>query len=268
MGKASFFSKIAKALGDDEEESIEDIDREVEESVRNIQAEATVVIDASILLGNGWGEKGAIVYILNLAPIYKQIGGRASRTADNLRNTCERIFEQHKGARDDRSSIVGDHFVMCFAGSGAEKGYQKAAIVVNEVGTAILGDQFQTMEVPDILVATDAEHIINGDGQIDSGMLAHAVKVGGQYVNMAGDGDREPQWMKLEWHKNKTEPILVPIEKDPKAAGQCASREARPRREDPSQWMIRSGHDRRQHRYAAAASEERRSGIERRGRGF
>ena len=62
----SFYGRVVRALGEEAEETSEEIDREVEAAVRAINEMEVSVFDGDSVLGGGWGEAGDMVY--NLGP--------------------------------------------------------------------------------------------------------------------------------------------------------------------------------------------------------
>lgn len=167
----------------DDEPTAEDIDAEVEAAVNAIAASARVDVEAEQVLESGWGEAGDMVYIMALAPIYEILGSREGRTAENLRETCQTVFAKYCQKNKGKASFVGDNFVMKFDTLGESEGYHRAAVITNEVGTSILGDRFQTVEVPELLVAADAGEITDGDGTLNLEKSENAFRTGGMAVD-------------------------------------------------------------------------------------
>lgn len=165
MALKSLFNNLFEKK--DEGPSIEDIDAEIEAAVQAIAASARVEVEAENVLDKGWGEAGDMVYLMALAPIYVILGSREGRTAENLRETCQEVFAKYCQKGKGQASFVGDNFVMKFNTLGESEGYHRAAVITNEVGSGILGDRFQTVEVPDLLIAADAEDVTNADGSLN-----------------------------------------------------------------------------------------------------
>ena len=210
MAKKSLFSRIASALGEDEPLTDEQIDREVEKSVEAIKQAKVETLEADGLLDFSWGEAGDMIYIMNLVPIYEVVGGRTGAIATNLQMTCELIFSKHVGRGGGRTSLEEDHFVMRFTGLGPTDGFNKAAAIVNAIGTRILRDRFLTIDVPDLVVAADAGDVTDEDGSLDLEKVRAAVESGGLSLAMEKPGDDAPEWIKLRWKNESSEAADYP----------------------------------------------------------
>ncbi len=163
----------------DDGPSVEDIDAETEAAVQAIAASARVDVEAEQVLDRGWGDAGDLVYVMALEPIYTILGTRVGRTAENLRDTCHEVFNKYCKKGKGQASFIGDNFVMKFYTLGDSEGYHRAAVITNEVGTGILGDRFQTVEVPDLLIAADVEDVTNADGTLDLAKSEATFRSGG-----------------------------------------------------------------------------------------
>jgi hypothetical protein len=197
--KDRIFGKFFKALKEEEEVSAADIDAEVAAEVTRIKTQKMGTLDAGDVLGGGYTEGGDQVYIMDVAPIFKLIGGRGGRLAANLIETCEMVFGQHLGPKGGRCFFDGDRFFMRFAGSSEVESWNRAGTIINEIGSRILGDRFETMEVGEILMMTDVAEITKADGSLDVDRLQSVVQDGGRMPRAApGDSDA-PKWHKLVW---------------------------------------------------------------------
>ena len=199
MGKQSLLGRIAKALREEKEQSSEDIDREVESAVKAIDELEVDVVEGGGLVGGGWGEAGEMVYIMDLAPIYAIIGGRKGRQADNLHETCGRVFSQRVEARRGRGAVEATGFFMRFTNAGKEEGFHLAATIVNDIGERVLGGRFQAMEVPALVVVADAASITNEDGSLNMEKTKSVVKSGGLAVTMEAPDADAPLWLRQRW---------------------------------------------------------------------
>lgn len=198
MAKLSLFGRVAKALGEEKEESSEDIDRAVEDAVKAIDEMEVDVVDADGLVGGGWGEAGEMVYIMDLAPIYAIIG-REGRQADNLHEFCEHVFSQKVRARRGRGSVEATGFFMRFTNTSKEEGFHLAATIVNIVGERVLGNRFHAMEVPALVVVADAASITNEDGSLNMEKVQSVVESGGLPMPMEEPAADAPLWLRQRW---------------------------------------------------------------------
>jgi hypothetical protein len=79
MGKGSLFGRLANALKEDDGPSNEDIDREFDQAIAEIDATDVSKVDAAAILDPGYQVAGGMVYIIKLTEIYDKIGGRDGR---------------------------------------------------------------------------------------------------------------------------------------------------------------------------------------------
>ncbi|HJP54225.1 MAG TPA: hypothetical protein QF556_05935 [Rhodospirillales bacterium] len=205
MAKKSLFSRSTSALGKDKPLTDEEIDRDVEKSVEAINQAKVETLEAESLLDLSWGEAGDMIYIMNLAPIYELIGGREGRMARGLQETCELMFSEHVAYGSGFAFFEEDHFVMRFTGLGPTDGFNKAAAIINDIGTRLLRDRFLTIDIPDLLVAADAGEVIGEDGWLDLEKVQAAVESGGLSLAMEKPGDDAPEWIKLRWRNTSSE---------------------------------------------------------------
>ncbi len=61
-----------------------------------------------------WDGKGELVFIINLVPIYKLIGGREGRLTESLRETCKSEFAENIGSQRGRGTFERECFFTRF----------------------------------------------------------------------------------------------------------------------------------------------------------
>lgn len=267
MAKKSLFGKIADALRDSDEESPEDIDKDVEAAVDEIDRQVVSSLDGETVLHSSVGQAGDTVYIMDLNPIFAMIGGVNGRAAYGVLECCEQEFARHRNDPLDRGVVEKTKFIMHFTGLDDEEGLRLSAIIVNAIGFHVLSDRFKEMEVPEILIAADAGDITNEDGTLNEGKLDKAIAMGGMPITTEPSDD-DPVWVKLRYQKKVKELKMLEIKTgrdsehgDPEwisANNLSTQRKLKPR----------SGRDRR-HKQAAFEGKDQRHGLlERRGRGY
>lgn len=163
--KKSLFSRLADAFQEEEydfegnkidpDQTSEDVDKGIESEITAIKNTDVTLLEGDGLLGGGWGSDGDSINIMDLTPIFAMIGGPQGRQADNLRETCERVFDERVTKGDGRASVQGDKFLMRFLGASEAEGFYLAAIIVNDIGNHILGGRFVALEAPALLVVGD-----------------------------------------------------------------------------------------------------------------
>lgn len=267
MAKKSLFGKIADAFRDDEEETAEDIDKDVEAAVAAIAKEKASSLSGETVLHSGIGKSGDTVFVMDLNPVFAMIGGVNGRAAHGVLECCDRIFAQHREDPLDRGVVETTKFIMRFAKATEEQGFHRAAIIVNEIGVHVLSDRFHSMEVPDILIAADAGDITDANGTLNVGKLDAAIASGGKTIRSEKPKDDDPEWVKLRYRKKVKEQQLIAMKAEHEA-----------KHKDP-EWIEgidlssrrklkpRSGRDRRHTKKPVIGRDMRSGQLERRGRG-
>jgi len=181
MALGKLFGKLFKEPEDGP--SVEEIDAEVEAAVRDIQSGPSADVGGNDVLATGWGEPGDMVYIMELAHIYVALGTRTGRTVANLRESCREVFNKYVKFGLGQTSFVGDNFFMRFYDLGDSEGFHRAAVITNEVCENILGDRFERLEVPEYVIAAEAQDVTNSDGSLNVEKSEAAVRSGGAEVD-------------------------------------------------------------------------------------
>jgi len=163
--------------------SIEEIDAETEAAVRDIKSASAPEVDADQVLGTGWGEAGDMVYIMSLTPLFEVLGSRVGRTATSLRESCKEVFNKYVRFGMGQTSFIGDNFFMRFYTLEESEGFHRAAVITNEIGTSVLGDRFQTIDVPELVIAAATQDVTNADGSLNLEKSEAAVSSGGATVD-------------------------------------------------------------------------------------
>ncbi len=192
MKKKSLFSRISKSL-QGEEKTSEELDRELEEALASIDGEAVEEVDAAAVISTRIGEAGGPVFIMSLPPLYKAIGTNTGRMAENLKESCHRIFQREVSPDIGHGVLEGEFFVMSFS-VDMKIGFQLAVNVINAVGTHILLDRFKAMKVPKLLTVADASDVLGEDGKLAAGKIMGAVKNGGRRIEAKAYDPDDPQW--------------------------------------------------------------------------
>lgn len=261
MTKESFISRISKRLGGQEKIKPEDVDRELAEAVRAIEAEKTEVLNGAKVFNNGQAEVSDKAYVMDLAPIYKIIGGRKGRMAENLRESCKKEFAENCTKGSGHSNLEGSLFLMHFYDLDEKRSFIKAATIVNTVCTRLLGSRFETLEIPSLLIAADVEEITNGDGSINRESLLATVESGGSPVSIDEPGGDAPQWVKMRWRKEARNLEIRKIEIKAKPKPQ-----ARPVKASES--TVKRNSNERRKSISPFKGNNRRKSFDRRGRGY
>jgi len=269
MKKKSLFGKIADAWRDDDEETPEDIDKDVEAAVAEIASRTVTSLSGDTVLHSGIGKAGDTVFVMDLNPVFAMIGGVNGRAAQGVVESCDRIFKQRRDDPLDRGVVETSKFIMHFNKLNEEQGFHRAALIVNEIGVYVLSDRFHKMEVPDILIAADVGDITDENGALSTKKLDVAIANGGKSIASAKPSADDPEWVKLRYQKKLREQHLVAIKEHQdtgknKAPEWIEGIELSPRRK----LVKRSGRDRRHSKMAFSGRDQRSGQLERRGRGY
>ena len=268
MTRNSLLNRLIGAFHDEEEETSEDIDRELEFAVKAIKEEVIDILAADDVLGHDWGEAGDKVFIMDLAPIYAVIGTRSGRLASATEMTCQEVFSRKVKPADGRGSFEGDGFFMRFVAMSATEGFQLAAAIVNEIGTRILGSRFQAIDAPALVVVADADAITNKDGSLNLEKAGAVIESGGLFLTMDAPAADAPLWLKQRWHgllsgRGAASEEWQAIEQGATIAHAAAGKPKR----DPEQWCGRVLTGRRKS-FLPFKGPDRRVMLDRRGHGF
>jgi len=268
MAKKSLFGKIATVFREEEEESAEDIDKDVEAAVAAIALEKTTSLEGETVLHSSIGKAGDTVFVMDLNPIFAMIGGATGRAANGVIECCDRIFKQHREDPKDRGIVETTKFIMRFASRDESKGFHRAAIIVNEIGVHVLSNRFNTMEVPDILIAANVGDIADANGKLVPAKLAQVIADGGKPVGMGEPSANDPEWVKLRYLNKAKEQKLIAMkakESNGKKEPEWVAGIDKASRRKLTQ---RSGSDRRNVKGAFGGRDQRGGQLERRGRGY
>lgn len=232
MAKKSFFSKLFH--DDDEGESVEDIDRRLAEELAAIESMEVEDLEGARTMMEDWESAGICIYLMDLAPLYALIGGREGMLGKRLPDACCHIFDRLVTAKDGRSRMRGDYFVMSFPSLSREAGFVKAAQVINGIGLQTIGERFKTIEVPNLLVAADHADLANENGEFDPAKAKAQIESGGSGVAVGKLGPDAPVWLKISVTKAQKAAQMVSAAMG--RAGQDTD-SPRPRRRGDPGWV-------------------------------
>ena len=288
MAGRGMFGRLSSAFQGEKnkqkEETHADLIEELKAEVKAIQETERESVDGDSLFGQEWGGKGELVFIINLVPMYKLIGGRDGRLAESLRETCKNEFAENIGGQRGRGTFQRDCFFMKFYDMGDQAGLEEAVKIVNKIGYRTFGKSFGEMEVPELLVAADAADITT-NGKLDPARAKLVIAAGGVDLDFQEPTEKAPRWMKLVWQKvtQKQKLAKVATKKKKEAAWESAIpvEGGRSRRSKEPEWvavkvekesrssgdLVIRGADRR-HKKQTFDGQNRRETFDRRGRGY
>ncbi len=185
------------------------------------------------------------VYILSLVEFFEAIGGRKGRLADSLFVICDTVFAAHTGPGDGFARVGEERYVFRFGGPYDRRSLMRAAAIVEDIGTKLLGEHFlKSGRFKAMLAAVGIGDLIGDDGDIDPARIDAAIAAAGalppalaaagepawvrfsqagrvengRWMAVSGGRDRPPQWSSLAYtpkkHEVRWEPIQPPKKKD------------------------------------------------------
>jgi len=264
MGTKSLLSWISDVFFEDDTREIKHIDQEVEQAVNAIQAAKFDSLKGEAVLGHSSAESGETFYILDLAPIYEMVGGRDGRIGAGVVESCQRVFAHFATSPADRGTFQDEFFMMLFADNDEQACFQRAVIIVNEIGKFVLSDRFEEMEVPEMLVAIKAKDITNRDGSINLARMEETVMRGGELIPMERPAKDAPHWVKMMYKKKQAEYEMVEVDHEAHE-DDLTWQYAKPEHE--TALAPRSMMDRRRVKMALTGADRRKT-FDRRGRGY
>ncbi|MGB0553553.1 MAG: hypothetical protein ACPGQV_13460 [Alphaproteobacteria bacterium] len=78
--------------------------------------------------------EGELVFVTNIMPMFKLIGGRDGRLAESLQETCKNEFVENIGGQRGQGTFQRDFFCMMFYEMGDQAGLEEAVKIVNKIG--------------------------------------------------------------------------------------------------------------------------------------
>ncbi len=186
------------------------------------------------------------VYILSLAEFYDAIGGRDGRLADSLLVICDTVFAARTGPGDGFARVGDDRYVFRFGGLDDHRALIRAAAIIEDIGTKLLGEHFiKSGRFRAMLAAVGIGDLVGEDGDIDPARIDTALAAaralpsapaapeepawvrfsqagrveGGGWMAVPGGQERPPQWSSLAYTPKKQEVRWEPIEPPKKKDG-------------------------------------------------
>ncbi|MCG8508362.1 MAG: hypothetical protein MI741_03960 [Rhodospirillales bacterium] len=139
------------------------------------------------------------VFILSLVEFYEAIGGRTGRLAESLIIVCETVFNEHMTPNDGFSLVGEDNYVFRFAEKDDNRVLLRAAKIIEEIGTKMLGESFiKSGKFKAMLTAVGLGDVSDGHGNIDADKVKNAVELSRNLPPEAPKPD-EPQWVQLNY---------------------------------------------------------------------
>ncbi|MBI5162883.1 MAG: hypothetical protein HY985_03170 [Magnetospirillum sp.] len=115
--------------------------------------------------------------VVSLIEFREAVGAaKWARVSEKVMLIAEGVIHLHLGAGNTFGRQGNDFFVLVFRSGPAEEGRRRALMIAQDLGTRLVGDQFQGLERPLALAAeVDAETAINADGTLNLAAIHAAV---------------------------------------------------------------------------------------------
>jgi hypothetical protein len=176
------------------------------------------------------------VFILSLVEFYEAIGGRTGRMAESLVIVCETVFNEHMTPNDGFSLVGEDNYVFRFAEKDDNRVLLRAAKIIEEIGTKMLGESFiKSGKFKAMLTAVGVGDVSDADGNLSADKIQNAVELS---RNLPPEPPRpeEPQWIQLNYAGITEDDRWAAVPKHQKDDIQWVALEHKPKKQD-LQWQ-------------------------------
>ena len=176
------------------------------------------------------------VFILSLAEFYDAVGGRSGRLAETLLTICDTVFADRMGPDDGYSMIGEDQYVFRLSGCDDRQSLMRAAAIIEEIGTKLLGDLFvESGKLQALLTAVGFDDIADPDGGIDAGKVSMAVDMTRALPPEPQTPD-EPAWVRFAYAGRTCDDVWAAVPSRRKDEIRWVSLDYRPRKQE-TQWQ-------------------------------
>ena len=176
------------------------------------------------------------VFILSLVEFYDAIGGRSGRLAESLLTICDTVFADRMGSDDGYSMVGEDQYVFRFSGCDDRQSLMRAAAIIEEIGTKMLGDHFvKSGKFQALLTAVGLDDIADPDGGIDAGKVSMAVEMA-RALPPEPQAPDEPAWVRLGYAGLTRDDVWAAVPSRRKDEIQWVSLDYKPKKQE-TQWQ-------------------------------
>ena len=191
--RRGLFSRIAAPIADVarrmarrgalDEMSAADAEREMElarQAARRAGSDSLTSEDFRLameqVLREDQGRFGTKLHVVSLVEFREAVGERWVRVSDKVMMIAEGVITKHLGSGNLFSRQGSDFFTLVFRTCGADEARMRAHAIAQELGTRLVGDQFQGVDRPLALSAEmDLAEAIRPDGTLDHAAIQRAV---------------------------------------------------------------------------------------------
>lgn len=222
-----------------DEMSSEDAEREMElarEAAQGRGGDSLTAEDFRLameqVLREDQGRFGTKLHVISLVEFREAVGERWNKVSDKVMMIAEGVITKHLGAGNLFCRQGTDFFTLVFRTCSAAEGRVRAHAIAQELGTRLVGDQFQGVERPLALSAEiDLTDAVLPDGTLNQSAIQRAVNEKRSLLAAATSDDKTKAWVP---------PVAEAIAQAKAAAGlpNAVSGDGRaPRRNDDPGWV-------------------------------
>lgn len=177
------------------------------------------------------------VFILSLVEFYEAIGGRSGRLAESLLTICDTVFSEQIGPDDGYSLIGEDQYIFRFSGCDDKQSLVRAAKIIEEIGTKMLGEHFiKSGKFKALLTAVGLGDVSDTDGNIDAGKVSNAVELA-RALPPEPQAPDEPNWVRLNYAGITEDDAWAAVPSSRKDEVQWVSLDYKPKKQEV-QWEV------------------------------
>ncbi|OAN48992.1 hypothetical protein [Magnetospirillum moscoviense] len=145
------------------------------------------------MVGEDQGRFGIRPHVVSLVEYREAVGERWKKIADKVMLIAEGVINLHLGAGNIFSRQGTDFFILVFRNLPAEEARRRALIIAQELGTRLVGDQFQGIDIPLALAAElPMADAFLADGSLNMKAVAAAVSEVRSIVASSAQAVRKP----------------------------------------------------------------------------
>ncbi|WP_291721026.1 hypothetical protein [Magnetospirillum sp. 64-120] len=203
-----------KKRGQIDDMSPEEAEREIEmarRAAQNAASDSLTDDDFRLameqVLREDQGRFGTKLHVVSLVEFREAVGERWAKVSDKVMMIAEGVITKHLGAGNLFSRQGTDFFTLVFRTCSADEGRLRAHTIAQELGTRLVGDQFQGVERPLALSAEmDLTDAVLPDGSLNHAAIQRAVGEKRALIAAAIADDTSKAW---------TPPASPPVARKP-----------------------------------------------------
>lgn len=182
------------------------------------------------------GRFGTKLHVVSLVEFREAVGERWAKVSDKVMMIAEGVITKHLGAGNLFSRQGTDFFTLVFRTCSADEGRLRAHTIAQELGTRLVGDQFQGVERPLALAAEmDLAEAVLPDGSLNHAAIQRAVGEKRALIAATIADDNSKAWVP---------PAASPVAKPKATTGDlphAVTGDAKPKQAQDPGWVAMEG---------------------------